>query len=110
MADPYIVLGVAADADDDAIRRRYLELAREFTPEQHPDRFAAVRAAYEKIKTLENRVQHRLFERGKDDTIESIIEEAACRTPRRSAPSSSSRPTSPPASQPPLFGVPRAAS
>jgi curved DNA-binding protein CbpA len=83
MADPYTVLGVAVDADDETIRRRYLELAREFAPEHYPERFAAIRAAYEKIKTLENRVRHRLFETGKDDSIESIIEEAACRTPRQ---------------------------
>ncbi len=83
MADPYTVLGVPADADDEAIRRRYLELTREFTPEHHPERFAAVRAAYEKVKDLDARVRHRLFEAGKEDTIEAIIEEAACRTPRR---------------------------
>jgi len=83
MADPYTVLGVATDADDEAIRGRYLVLAREFAPEHHPERFAAIRAAYEKIKTLENRVRHRLFETGKDDPIESIIEEAAWRTPRQ---------------------------
>lgn len=85
MGNAYTVLGVAPDASDEAIRARYLELAKEFTPEQHPERFAAVRAAYEKIKSIENRVRHRLFESGKDDTIESIIEEAACRTPRQRA-------------------------
>ena len=83
MADPYTVLGVPADADDEAIRRRYLELARTFTPEQHPERFAAVRHAYEQLKDVEARVRHRLFDAGKDDTIEALIEEAACRTPRR---------------------------
>src|SRR3954447_22848568 len=83
MPDPYTTLGVPADADDEAIRRRYLELTREFTPEHHPERFAAIRAAYEKVKDLDARVRHRLFEAGKEDTIEAIIEEAACRTPRR---------------------------
>jgi curved DNA-binding protein CbpA len=83
MPDPFRTLGVPPDADDDAIRRRYLELAREFTPEQHPERFAAVRAAYEKVKDIDARVKYRLFDAGRDDTIESIIEEAACRTPRR---------------------------
>lgn len=83
MPDPYSVLGVPPDADDETIRRRYLELARQFTPEQHPERFAAVRAAYELVKDLDSRVRHRLFDAGKDDTIEAIIEEAACRTPRR---------------------------
>ena len=81
-SEPYAMLGVPAEADDAAIRRRYLELAREFTPEQHPERFAAVRAAYEKIKTLDDRARYRLIDAGKEHTIESIIEEAECRTPR----------------------------
>lgn len=83
MPDPYSILGVPPAADDAAIRRRYLELTREFPPEQHPDRFAAVRAAYEKLKDLDGRVRHRLFEAGKDETIEALIEDAACRTPRK---------------------------
>ncbi|HEX3146933.1 MAG TPA: J domain-containing protein [Gemmataceae bacterium] len=83
MNDPYHVLGVAHDADDDTIRRRYLELVREFPPERHPDRFARIRAAYERLKDLDARVRHRLFEQGKRDGIEELIEETACRTPRR---------------------------
>ena len=83
MTDPYTVLGVAPDADDDAIRRRYLELVRQFPPERHPDRFAAVRAAYERLKDLDARVRHRLFEQGKRDGIDELIEDMACRTPRR---------------------------
>jgi curved DNA-binding protein CbpA len=83
MTDPYSVLGVEPDADDETIRRRYLELVRQFTPEQHPERFAAVRAAYERLKDLDARVRHRLFESGKRDGIEELIEDVACRTPRR---------------------------
>lgn len=83
MPDPYAVLGIPPDADDEGIRRRYLELAREFTPEQHPNRFAAIRAAYEKVKDLDARVQYRLYDIGKDDTIDVLIEEAACRSTRR---------------------------
>ena len=83
MNDPYSTLGVQPDADDETIRRRYLELVRQFPPEQHPDKFAAVRAAYERLKDLDARVRHRLFEQGKKDGIEELIEEMACRTPRR---------------------------
>jgi curved DNA-binding protein CbpA len=83
MTDPYSVLGVPDDADDETIRRRYLELVREFPPERHPEKFAAVRAAYERLKDLDARVRHRLFEQGKRDGIEEIIEDMACRTPRR---------------------------
>jgi curved DNA-binding protein CbpA len=81
--DPYSILNVASDADDESIRRRYLELVRQYPPEHHPEKFAAIRAAYERLKDLDARVRHRLFEQGKRDGIEELIEEIACRTPRR---------------------------
>lgn len=83
MNDPYSLLGIEPDADDETIRRRYLELVRQFPPEHHPEKFAAVRAAYERLKDLDARVRHRLFEQGKRDGIDELIEEMACRTPRR---------------------------
>src|SRR3954453_20627927 len=83
MDDPYAVLGLAADADDDTIRRRYLELVRQFSPEHHPERFAAIRAAYESLRDLDTRLQHRLFAAGKQENIDAIVEEIACRTSRR---------------------------
>ncbi len=82
MPDPYTVLDLPPEADDAAIRQRYLDLTRQYPPEQHPERFAAVRAAYEKMRTLEARAQYRLFESGNENTIEAIIEEAECTTPR----------------------------
>jgi curved DNA-binding protein CbpA len=83
MDDPHIVLGVAADADDETIRRRYLELVRQYSPEHHPDKFAAVRAAYERLRDRNARVRYRLFEAGRKETIEAIVEEIACRSSRR---------------------------
>ena len=83
MSDPYEVLGLPADSDDEAIRRRYLELVRQFSPEHHPEKFAAVRAAYEQLRDLNTRLRYRLFEAGKRDTIDALIEEIACRSPRR---------------------------
>src|SRR5947208_2660016 len=83
MTDPYEVLGLGSDSDDEAIRRRYLELVRQFTPEHAPQKFAAVRAAYEALRDLNTRLRHRLFEAGKKETIDALIEEIACRSPRR---------------------------
>ena len=83
MTDPYAVLGLPADSDDEAIRRRYLELVKQFSPERHPDKFAAVRRAYESLRDLETRLRYRLFEAGRSDSIDAILEELACRTPRR---------------------------
>ena len=83
MHDPFQVLGLAPDADDAAVRQRYLELVRRYTPEQAPERFAAVRAAYEQLRDRDTRLRYRLFEGGRSDTIETLIEEVTCRSRRR---------------------------
>src|SRR5436190_1791434 len=83
MTDPYEVLGLSPDADDETIRRRYLELVRQFSPEHHPEKFAAIRAAYEDLRSLDTRLRHRLFEAGRKDSIDALIEEQTCRSPRR---------------------------
>jgi hypothetical protein len=49
-ADPYAVLGVARDASEAEVRARYLELVKQYPPEQNPDAFRAVRAAFEAAK------------------------------------------------------------
>ena len=83
MDDPHLVLGLPPDCDDEAIRRRYLELVRQFSPERHPEKFAAVRQAYESLRDLDTRLHYRLFEAGKNESVEAIIEEITCRNPRR---------------------------
>jgi curved DNA-binding protein CbpA len=83
MIEPHAVLGLPPDCDDETIRRRYLELVRQFSPEHHPERFAAVRAAYEQLRDLNTRLRYRLFEAGKKDTIDAILEELSCRSARR---------------------------
>jgi curved DNA-binding protein CbpA len=82
MDDPYEVMGVAPEADDETIRRRYLELVHQFPPESHPERFAAVRQAYEKLRDLDSRMRYRLFEQGKRESLDGIIKELECQTPR----------------------------
>jgi curved DNA-binding protein CbpA len=83
MTDPYQVLGLPPDSDDEAIRRRYLELVRQFPPEKHPERFAAIRRAYDSLRDLDTRLRHRLFESGRHESVDHLIEEIACRITRR---------------------------
>jgi curved DNA-binding protein CbpA len=83
MADPYKVLGLDADSDDTTIRRRYLELVKQFPPEHHPEKFTAIRAAYESLRDLTTRVRHRLFESGKNESLDALIEELECPKQRR---------------------------
>lgn len=85
MSDPFQVLGLSPESDDEAIRRRYLELVKQFPPGQHPEKFAAVRQAYDKLRDLPTRVRSRLFPSREADTIEKIIEEISCQSPRRRA-------------------------
>ena len=50
MEDPYETLGLTTDAGEAEIRRRYLELVREFPPDRAPERFTAIHAAYEAMR------------------------------------------------------------
>ena len=86
MSDPWEVLGLGVESDDETIRRRYLELVRQFPPEQHPERFAVIRRAYDSLRDLTTRLHYRLFEAGKHDTVDAIIEDLACRNTRRRVP------------------------
>lgn len=49
-SDPFQVLGVPRDADEEQIRSRYLKLVKQFPPEREPEKFRAIRAAYEATK------------------------------------------------------------
>ena len=69
--NPYRVLGIAEDTDDDdAIRNAWLEGVRRFPPEKEPERFARNREAYEMIRDRESRFRLWTFgdPRLQDDT------------------------------------------
>jgi curved DNA-binding protein CbpA len=72
MIDPYEVLGLPHDADEAATRQRYLELVRQFPPDRAPERFAAIRAAYEQVRDPAVRLEAQLFKLGTTDSLEAI--------------------------------------
>ena len=82
MQDPYTTLGLTSDAEDTAIRKRFLELTLQYPPEQFPDKSAAIRRAYDVINTTEKRAEYHLYLHGKDDTIDDVIEQAQTLLPR----------------------------
>jgi len=61
--DPYEVLGVSPPADDETIRRAYLELVRQFSPDRDPESFKRINQAYERVKSEKLRLEHYLFDR-----------------------------------------------
>ena len=71
MNDPHEVLGLPPDADEDTIRQRYLELVRQFSPDRAPERFAAIRAAYDELREPARRVKALVFET-KADTLDAL--------------------------------------
>lgn len=61
MRDPFTVLGVADDAGDAEIRRRYLALVRDFPPDLAPERFQELRAAYDALSDARKRLETKLL-------------------------------------------------
>lgn len=59
--DPYSVLGLSRQADDEAIKRAYFQLVRQFSPERAPEQFREIRTAYEQLRDPANRARLRLF-------------------------------------------------
>jgi curved DNA-binding protein CbpA len=70
---PFMVLDVAHDADDEAIRTRYEQLIVEFSPERSPQMFRLIQNAYEQIKDERGRVRTRLYYF--DETGEELLED-----------------------------------
>jgi curved DNA-binding protein CbpA len=83
MTDPYKVLDLPPTADEEAIRRRYLELVRKHPPDRDPVKFAEVRAAYESLKDRDERLRKQLFEGDHEAHLDTVVEEIACRVGRR---------------------------
>ena len=75
MSDPYEILGVSPQADLVEIRRRYLELVRESPPDREPERFAAIRAAYDEVRDPARRLNALIFEPGTHDSLDALIAE-----------------------------------
>src|SRR5262245_43324705 len=73
MSDPLETMGLPASASDAEIRRRYLELVREFPPDRAPERFAEIHAAYESLKDPALRMERALLSLDSDtDTLEAL--------------------------------------
>src|SRR3954451_2665639 len=79
MSDPYETLGLPRHADEAEIRRRYLELVREFPPDRAPERFAEVRKAYEDVRDPSRRLEVRIFSTATSDSLDAIARDLRAR-------------------------------
>jgi curved DNA-binding protein CbpA len=60
-SDPYAVLGVSRQATAAEIKRAYFSLVRQHSPEEEPENFKKLRAAYEKLRSTEVKQETDLF-------------------------------------------------
>jgi curved DNA-binding protein CbpA len=73
MNDPYEIFGLTTEASEAEIRQRYLELVRQFPPDQAPERFAAIHAAYDALRDPARRLHAQLFMfESRTDSFEAI--------------------------------------
>ncbi len=75
MSDAYLILGLTEDADDDAVETAYLEGIKRCPPERDAQRFEALRAAYETLRTHRDRLAYALFDTS-PPTPEDLLDKA----------------------------------
>ena len=61
MLKSYLVIGVPLNATDQEIRKKYLRLVKEHSPERNPEMFQKITNAYESIKDARTRATTELF-------------------------------------------------
>jgi curved DNA-binding protein CbpA len=86
MSDPYLILGLAQDADDAAVRAAYLAAVAACPPERDPRRFEALRGAYEALCTRRARLAQGLFDQSPPtlgDILDKVEPVRALRRPDR---------------------------
>ena len=83
MSDPYDVLGLPRHAGEEEIR--------ESPPDRDPERFTAVRAAYDAVRDPVRRLEAQLFELDSSDTLDTFISDVRARLFRHRIPQPRSR-------------------
>jgi len=83
MRDPYLILGLAPDADDAAVERAYHAAIRRCPPERDAERFSAIREAFERVRTERDRLAYELFDRTPVEPADILDRAAPVGEPRR---------------------------
>ena len=63
MHNPYEILELVSDCDDQQARRAYLDKIKEFPPEHFPEHFREINEAYELVKTQKKRFDYHLMDK-----------------------------------------------
>ncbi len=83
-ASPFVVLGLSADADEQDVRRRYLDLVRKHPPERDAEKFRQIHAAYQAASDPLVLARHLLREAPEPEDWPAALDHAAANPPRLS--------------------------
>lgn len=72
MKSPFQILDVAQDADDETIKKAYLQKVKAHPPSRDPENFQQIREAYELIETKKKRIDYQLFNQPMP-TVEDLL-------------------------------------
>ncbi len=67
MKNPFQVLDLPDNADDETVKKTYLRLVRQYPPDREPERFQEIRTAYEAVASKKDRLRFQLFQVAKPD-------------------------------------------
>lgn len=73
--DHYKVLGLRSNSRQERVKEKYIELVKQYPPEQYPEEFERIRRAYETLRDPIKRQEYNLW-RKHGDSIEKILLEA----------------------------------
>ncbi|NEX17594.1 MAG: molecular chaperone DnaJ [Halochromatium sp.] len=76
MTDPFLTLGIEPDAEDATVEAAYRAAIKRCPPERDAAAFQALREAYERVRTRDDRIAYRLFDTEPPAAID-IIRQAA---------------------------------
>lgn len=76
--DPWSVLGVSPDANDDQIRAAYVRKVKEFPPDRCGREFETIRDAYEQLKDPYGRAKYLILGAAADRPLESLLDGVPC--------------------------------
>lgn len=83
MRDPYLILGIRRDAGDKTVHSAYLAAVKSCPPERDPERFEALRRAYESIRTERDRLAQELFDTTPASALDLLEQAAPAEAPGR---------------------------
>lgn len=72
--DHYKVLGLRSNSRQERVKEKYIELVKQYPPEQHPEEFEKIRRAYEVLRDPVERKKYNLM-RKHGSSIEDMLQE-----------------------------------